>query len=104
MVDYPPMPTLPRAAAPLLSNALRTVRVVVVIGPRQAGKSTFVEHYPGLEGRPYISPDDPATLRRARANPEAFVRSELRMTIDEVQREPDLILAIKSVVDRQRPQ
>jgi hypothetical protein len=80
------------------------MRVVVVTGPRQAGKSTFVEHYPGLAGRPYVSLDDPATLRRARANPEAFVRSESRMTIDEVQREPDLILAIKSVVDRQRPQ
>lgn len=104
MLDYPPMPTLSRAAASLLANALRTVRVVVVTGPRQAGKSTFVEHHPGLEGRPYISLDDPATLRRARANPEAFVRSELRMIIDEVQREPDLILAIKSVVDRQRPQ
>lgn len=80
------------------------MRVIVVTGPRQAGKSTFVEHYPGLEGRPYVSLDDPATLRRARANPEAFVRSERHMTIDEVQREPDLILAIKSVVDRQRPQ
>lgn len=80
------------------------MRVVVVTGPRQAGKSTFVEHYPGLEGRPYVSLDDPATLRRARASPEAFVRSEQLMTIDEVQREPDLILAIKSVVDRQRPQ
>lgn len=98
------MLTLPRAAAPLLAQALRAMRVVVVTGPRQAGKSTFVEHYPGLAGRPYVSLDDPATLRRARANPEAFVRSESRMTIDEVQREPDLILAIKSVVDRQRPQ
>jgi uncharacterized protein len=98
------MLTLPRAAAPLLAQALRAMRVVVITGPRQAGKSTFVEHYPGLQGRPYVSLDDPATLRRARANPEAFVRSEPRMTIDEVQREPDLILAIKSVVDRQRPQ
>lgn len=97
------MSTLPRAAAPLLAQALRAMRVVVVTGPRQAGKSTFVEHYPGLEGRPYVSLDDPTTLRRARASPEAFVRSEQRMTIDEVQREPDLILAIKSVVDRQRP-
>jgi predicted AAA+ superfamily ATPase len=95
---------LPRAAAPLLAQALRTMRVTVVTGPRQAGKSTLVEHYPELQDRPYVSLDDPAVLRRARDNPEAFVRSERRMTIDEVQREPDLILAIKSVVDRQRPQ
>jgi predicted AAA+ superfamily ATPase len=79
------------------------MRVVAVTGPRQAGKSTFVEHHPQLEGRPYFSLDEPAILRRARENPEAFVRSESRMTIDEVQREPDLILAIKAVVDRQRP-
>jgi hypothetical protein len=97
------MDVLPRTAAPLLAQALRTLRVVVVTGPRQAGKSTFVEHHPDLAGLPYMSLDAPQTLRRARENPEAFVRSEPRMIIDEVQREPDLILAIKSVVDRQRP-
>jgi predicted AAA+ superfamily ATPase len=77
--------------------------VVVVTGPRQAGKSTFVEHHADIAGLPYFSLDAPQTLRRARENPDAFVRSEPRMIIDEVQREPDLILAIKSVVDRQRP-
>jgi predicted AAA+ superfamily ATPase len=97
------MDILPRAAAPLLAEALRTLRVVVVTGPRQAGKSTFVEHHPDLAGLPYLSLDAPQILRRARENPEAFVRSEPRMIVDEVQREPDLILAIKSVVDRQRP-
>lgn len=96
------MPVLPRAATPLLEQALRTMRVVMVTGPRQAGKSTFVEHHPALGGRPYVSLDDPSVLRRARENPAAFVRSEARLTIDEVQREPDLILAIKSAVDREK--
>src|SRR6185312_13128346 len=97
------MAILPRAASPLLARALRTMRVIAVTGPRQAGKSTFVEHHPSLAKRPYLSLDDPPVRRRARENPAAFVRSEIRLTIDEVQREPDLILAIKSVVDRQRP-
>src|SRR5579862_5567860 len=97
------MAILPRAAAPLLAQALRTLRVVAVTGPRQAGKSTFVEHHPALADRPYLSLDDPSVLRRARDDPAAFVRSESRMTIDEAQRVPDLILAVKSVVDRQRP-
>ena len=97
------MDILPRTASALLAQALRTMRVVVVTGPRQAGKSTFVEHHPDLAGLPYLSLDAPQTLRRARENAEAFVRTERRMIIDEVQREPDLILAIKSTVDRQRP-
>lgn len=97
------MPILPRAAASLLAQALDAMRVVVVTGPRQAGKSTFVEHHPALAGLPYLSLDDPSVLRRARDNPMAFARSEARMIVDEVQREPDLILAIKTVVDRQRP-
>jgi predicted AAA+ superfamily ATPase len=97
------MPILPRAAAGLLTQGLRAMRVVAVIGPRQAGKSTFVEHHPGLKGRPYFSLDDPAVLRRAREDAAAFVRSDPELTIDEVQREPQLMLAIKSVVDRVRP-
>lgn len=97
------MAILARAAAPLLAQALRTLRVVAVTGPRQAGKSTFVEHHPALADRPYLSLDDPSVLRRARDDPAAFVRSEPAMTIDEAQRVPDLILAVKSVVDRQRP-
>lgn len=97
------MAILPRAAAPLLAQALRTLRVVALTGPRQAGKSTFVAHHPALADRPYLSLDDPSILRRARDDPAALVRSEPRMTLDEAQRVPDLILAVKSVVDRQRP-
>lgn len=110
MLDYPTstvkvygMLILPRAAAPLLAQAIRALRVVVVTGPRQVGKSTFVESHVDLAGLPYLSLDAPQTLRSARENPEAFVRNQPRMIIDEVQREPDLILAIKSLVDRQRP-
>jgi uncharacterized protein len=97
------MEILPRAASSLLAGALQAMRVVVVTGPRQAGKSTFVEHHPDLQDRPYLSLDEAPLLRRARDNALAFVRSETRMTIDEIQRVPDLVLAIKSVVDRQRP-
>lgn len=80
LLDYPTeivsistMSVLPRIAAPLLAQVLRTLRVVVVTGPRQAGKSTFVEHHPDLVGLPYLSLDAPQTLRRARENPEGAI-------------------------------
>lgn len=102
-VDHSADAILPRAIAPLLETALRTMRVVVVTGPRQAGKSTLVRSHPKLASRSYYSLDDSATLLRAQADRRAFVRSDPEMIIDEVQRDPELILAIKVIVDEQRP-
>lgn len=93
---------LPRAVTPLFETALRTMRVIVVVGPRQAGKSTLVKTHPKTADRPYFNLDRSATLLRVRADREAFLRSEAQMTIDEVQRDPQLLLAIKEAVDERR--
>jgi len=77
--------------------------VVVLMGARQTGKSTLVQAEPFLEDRLYTSMDDLAARERARDSPDDFIRAAPRMTIDEIQREPDLILAIKRAVDRDRP-
>lgn len=80
--------------------------MVALTGARQTGKSTLVQSEPFLaEGsdRLYLTLDDLATRERARTAPEDFVRSAPRLTIDEVQREPDLILAVKQAVDQDRP-
>lgn len=97
---FDPGKILPRAAGPLFRHALSALRVVVVMGPRQAGKSTFVRHDPAAAGRPYHTLDDPDTLLRAQADPRAFV-SMVPVTIDEVQRVPELVLAVKAAVDAQ---
>ena len=76
---------------------------MVVIGPRQAGKSTLVKSDPKTADHPCFNLDHSATLMRVRADREAFLRSEPRMVIDEVQRDPELLLAIKTAVDEQRP-
>src|SRR3990172_5387516 len=91
-----------RALGGLLRDALADMPAVVVTGLRQAGKSTFIQHEPFLAGRRYVSLDDFAQLLAARGDPEAFVRSDEPLTIDEAQRCPELLLAIKREVDRQR--
>lgn len=91
-----------RAIGRLTRAALASMPVVVVTGLRQSGKSTFLQHEKGLAGRRYLTLDDPAQLAAARSDPEAFVRSESPLTIDEAQKCPELLTAIKREVDRAR--
>lgn len=91
-----------RALGRLLREALTTLPVVVVTGLRQAGKTTFLQNEPVLSGRRYVTLDDFAQLAAARSDPEAFVRTDDAVTIDEAQRCPELLQAIKREVDRDR--
>lgn len=59
-------------------------------------------HSHARQGRSYVTLDDPATLAAARSDPVAFIRDLDRAVIDEVQRAPDLLLAIKRSVDEDR--
>lgn len=83
-----------------LVSALSEARVVCLLGARQAGKTTLVRSVAKKEHPArYISLDEPAALEAARTDPTAFVADWDRLVIDEVQRAPDLLLAIKRVVD-----
>jgi predicted AAA+ superfamily ATPase len=93
---------LPRLLARPLATALRSFPVVVVTGSRQTGKSTLVGGIANPADRPYLTLDNLEVLERARQQPEALVRSADRMTLDEVQRSPDLLLAVKRAVDEHR--
>jgi predicted AAA+ superfamily ATPase len=90
----------PRRACDRVAAALSDTRVVVINGARQAGKSTLArlvaQDHPGAELR-YL--DEAAVRSAAAADPAAFVRHDGLLVIDEVQRVPDLMLAIKHEVD-----
>lgn len=94
---------LPRAAASALERALAVMPVVMIMGARQTGKSTLVRTVPAVGERPYVTLDDFDNLAQAQTDPDDLVRRAPQLTIDEVQREPDLVLAIKRAVDEARP-
>ena len=77
---------------------LGDTRVVLLAGPRQAGKTTLARKVAGKDMR-FLTLDDPATLAAAQSDPAGFVRGLDRAVIDEVQRAPGLLLAIKQSVD-----
>jgi predicted AAA+ superfamily ATPase len=79
-------------------EALADTPVVLIVGPRRAGKTTLVRKMEDA-GRTYITLDDQTVLAAAQADPAGFIRGLDRATIDEIQRAPDLLLAIKKAVD-----
>jgi predicted AAA+ superfamily ATPase len=77
------------------------MRVVAVLGPRQAGKSTLVAQIAQRRGMPLVSLDDETSLRQGLSDPVGFIADLGQpVAIDEVQRAPGLLLAIKAAVDR----
>jgi predicted AAA+ superfamily ATPase len=85
-----------------LRAALLDTRVVAIQGARQTGKSTLARKIASKQGAPYLTFDDRAQREAAANDAAAFVRQAEGglLVIDEVQRVPGLVLAIKEVVDR----
>jgi uncharacterized protein len=94
------MSTIRRNAERAIEIALGDTRVVVIIGARQVGKSTLAKlstaSFPNVVTRRL---DRPSDLSAARQDPESFVVHDGLLVIDEIQREPELILPIKARVD-----
>jgi predicted AAA+ superfamily ATPase len=83
-------------------EALADTRIVAVEGPRQAGKSTLCTRIASERGMKIVTLDDLNTRRGALEDPMGFVAGlGERAFIDELQRAPELVLALKMAVDRE---
>lgn len=91
----------PRFAADRVKTALMDTPVVMVNGPRQCGKTTMVREF-ASRNRIYITLDDDTVLASVRNDPSGFVRGLDMAIVDEVQRAPELLRAIKKSVDADR--
>ncbi len=90
---------IPRMQASRLRAALGAMRVVVLTGARQTGKTTLAQRIGNEEGRHYLTLDRPEILDLSASDPEALWEGVERVTLDEVQRSPGLLLHVKRAVD-----
>ncbi|MDQ7734720.1 AAA family ATPase [Halomonas sp. SpR1] len=92
---------LPRLIRDRVVESLADTPMVCLLGPRQVGKTTLVQRI--YSERAYLNLGDPTLLAAAQRDPLGVIESlPERSTLDEVQRAPELLLAIKSMVDRDR--
>lgn len=92
---------IPRHAETRVREALADTRIVAVEGPRQAGKSTLCTKIATERDMRIVSLDDPNSRRGAIDDPAGFAATlGERAFLDELQRAPELVLALKSAVDR----
>lgn len=86
-----------------LENALSFSPVVLLTGARQTGKTTLVKDLARTRGHTYITFDEMEIFNAAKNDPVGFINTLPKpIIIDEVQRVPELFLAIKKDVDENR--
>lgn len=93
-----------RTISRLFARAMRSFPAVLVTGPRQSGKTTFVRHELG-EGAAYVSFDDPLERELATTDPQGFLQrfaAERPVIFDEIQYVPGLLSYLKLRIDQDR--
>lgn len=85
-------------------ESLQHFPAALLTGARQVGKSTLAQHLIGPSWKAlYLTLDDRAVLDAALRDPDAFISDmPTPVVIDEVQRVPDLMRALKRMIDRHR--
>ena len=91
-----------RWLTPLLQAASQDHPVLVLTGARQVGKSTLLRHAEPFRQWRYYTLDNYDTLQQATENPQSLWAGVTEVVLDEVQKAPQLLSAIKQAVD-ERP-
>ncbi|MDR1462921.1 MAG: ATP-binding protein [Azoarcus sp.] len=91
----------PRRLALRIEEAMTDTPAILLVGPRQSGKTMLVRQFAGDDMR-YVTLDDGLALDIAQHDPVSLLRGQARVIIDEVQRAPGLLLAIKKSIDENR--
>lgn len=90
-----------RTIEPHLLSALKSFPAILITGPRQAGKSTLLQHC--LKGYTYVTFDDPELRALAQNDPELFLSTHpAPLILDEIQYTPHLLPYIKIRIDKNR--
>jgi predicted AAA+ superfamily ATPase len=93
----------PRHVLPILLEALQDTPVVLLNGARQTGKSTLAQQCLAGQSHRYLTFDDPVVLAAVKHDAAGFIDGlEGTIILDEVQRAPEVFLAIKAAVDKHR--
>ncbi len=80
--------------------ALRRSRIVVLVGPRQVGKTTLAREFVNFQSANYFDLEDPLSLARLSEPMIALAALRGLIVIDEIQREPRLFPLLRVLVDR----
>ena len=91
--------TIQRWIKDKIQESLNSRRVTMLVGARQCGKTTLAIDIAGKSDFEYVTLDDEQDI--AESDPNGFIKHYNKtMIIDEIQRVPKLILAIKKAVDK----
>lgn len=85
-----------------VAAAMADTRIVALVGPRQSGKTTLAREIAAKRKMNFVTLDDDQSRAAANDDPAGFMRGLGPSVIDEVQRAPVLILALKKAVDEDR--
>lgn len=96
------IPYVRRWIEPRLKRSVDRWPVAILTGARQVGKTTLLRHFGAAGDWVYMTLDDLGTRAQAQDDPFGLWAGREAVIIDEVQREPELLLSVKQVVDGEK--